>query len=372
MACMEYPTTCPTRSDGKVQLLGKILQVLNTGSVGGGGAGTDVAGPASATDNAIARFDGTTGKIIQNSAVTISDGGEVGIGIAPSSYKLHVKSNSDLQMFLDAVSGQQYTSLLYGNNGTPKFTTYWDQSATMFNFGALAGGIVFATAGGATVRAAIAATGNVGIGPSITPSANLDVNNSTTPTKIVAYETTDGLASPSNYSRLSFATAAGNHQIRTEAAGTGLTAGMPRILQIGSGPSVGSDIAGQSLILHSGQPTGNGLPGPILFQMGLPVGVTGSSVTPFATVWSISAAGALTAAEAMNMAFGTATGTKIGTATGQKLSFWNKAPIIQPTTGISAAAFTANTSLIANDTATFGGYTLGQIAAALINVGILA
>lgn len=33
----------------------------------------DVVGPASATDNAIARFDGTTGKLIQNSAVTVAD-----------------------------------------------------------------------------------------------------------------------------------------------------------------------------------------------------------------------------------------------------------------------------------------------------------
>ena len=33
----------------------------------------DVDGPASATDNAVARFDGTTGKLIQNSVVTISD-----------------------------------------------------------------------------------------------------------------------------------------------------------------------------------------------------------------------------------------------------------------------------------------------------------
>lgn len=33
----------------------------------------DVVGPASAVDNAVARFDGTTGKLIQNSAVTIAD-----------------------------------------------------------------------------------------------------------------------------------------------------------------------------------------------------------------------------------------------------------------------------------------------------------
>jgi hypothetical protein len=42
----------------------------------GGGSG-DVDGPASATDNAIARFDSTTGKLIQDSKVTISDSGNV-------------------------------------------------------------------------------------------------------------------------------------------------------------------------------------------------------------------------------------------------------------------------------------------------------
>ena len=40
----------------------------------GGGTG-DVTGPASSTDNAIARFDLTTGKIIQNSTTTLSDTG---------------------------------------------------------------------------------------------------------------------------------------------------------------------------------------------------------------------------------------------------------------------------------------------------------
>jgi len=41
-------------------------------SASGGGSG-DVVGPASATDNAVARFDTGTGKLIQNSVVTIAD-----------------------------------------------------------------------------------------------------------------------------------------------------------------------------------------------------------------------------------------------------------------------------------------------------------
>lgn len=39
--------------------------------------GGDVVGPASATDNAIARYDSTTGKLIQNSVVTVSDAGVI-------------------------------------------------------------------------------------------------------------------------------------------------------------------------------------------------------------------------------------------------------------------------------------------------------
>jgi len=44
------------------------------------GLGGDVVGPATSTDNAVTRFDSTTGKLIQNSLVTISD---VGAIVAP-------------------------------------------------------------------------------------------------------------------------------------------------------------------------------------------------------------------------------------------------------------------------------------------------
>lgn len=53
---------------------------VTVSSIGGEGTG-DVVGPASSTDNAVARFNLTTGKLIQSSAVTISDSGAVA-GIA--------------------------------------------------------------------------------------------------------------------------------------------------------------------------------------------------------------------------------------------------------------------------------------------------
>src|SRR5262245_33213652 len=46
----------------------------------GGGGGGDVFGPASATDNAVVRFDGVTGKLIQNSNATLADSGVLTCG----------------------------------------------------------------------------------------------------------------------------------------------------------------------------------------------------------------------------------------------------------------------------------------------------
>jgi len=58
-------------TDGKLYYKdnGGVVQLLASKA----GASGDVVGPASATDNAVARFDGTTGKLIKNSAATIAD-----------------------------------------------------------------------------------------------------------------------------------------------------------------------------------------------------------------------------------------------------------------------------------------------------------
>jgi hypothetical protein len=49
---------------------------FSAGTLSASGGG-DVVGPASSTDNAIARFDLTTGKLLQNSTVTVTDNGDV-------------------------------------------------------------------------------------------------------------------------------------------------------------------------------------------------------------------------------------------------------------------------------------------------------
>jgi len=56
---------------------------------------------------------------------------------------------------------------------------------------------------------------------------------------------------------------------------------------------------------------------------------------------------------------------------GTNLGFYNVAQIARPTTASAASTFAANTSGIANDTATFDGYTIGQVVKALRDVGLL-
>lgn len=60
---------------------------------GGGGGGGDVVGATSSTDNAIARFDGTTGKLVQNSNVVIADNGSTTIS-GDANVKLSVTGNT--------------------------------------------------------------------------------------------------------------------------------------------------------------------------------------------------------------------------------------------------------------------------------------
>ncbi len=86
----------------------------------------DVSGPASSTDNAIARFDSTTGKLIQNSTATITDTGQAAfvgyVQVAPNtgagtSGYLELQSN-------DAGSGSKTLRFQPSNTASTSTQTY--------------------------------------------------------------------------------------------------------------------------------------------------------------------------------------------------------------------------------------------------------
>ena len=82
------PTKVPTTSDldlGEIAVNtydGKMYIKKDDGTpaivqIGAGGGAGDVTGPASSTDNALARYDSTTGKLIQNSVGILDDSGNL-------------------------------------------------------------------------------------------------------------------------------------------------------------------------------------------------------------------------------------------------------------------------------------------------------
>jgi hypothetical protein len=82
---------------------------ITIAATGGGGSG-DVVGPASSTDNAFARFDSTTGKLLQNSTgATLSD-----TGAAVFTGALDVLGNStagsNIKLYEDTDNGTNYVS----------------------------------------------------------------------------------------------------------------------------------------------------------------------------------------------------------------------------------------------------------------------
>jgi hypothetical protein len=109
------PVSKPTVS---VTQEGDVTVEINYG--GGSGGSGDVVGPASSTDNAIVRFDGTTGKIIQDSGITIADGAT---GTLSGTNSGDVTLDSTVTDIL-TITGQ---SISADDQGSDKLV-FWDES----------------------------------------------------------------------------------------------------------------------------------------------------------------------------------------------------------------------------------------------------
>jgi hypothetical protein len=112
---------------------GQLLQTDGSGNLSWytSTATGDVVGPASATDNAIARFDGTTGKLIQNSAVTVADttgditGGKYnGLTVSTTTGTLTVANGKTLATDNSVTFvGTDGSTVSYGTGGTIAYTS---------------------------------------------------------------------------------------------------------------------------------------------------------------------------------------------------------------------------------------------------------
>ena len=135
----------------------------------------DVVGPASATDNAIARFDGTTGKLIQTSAVYIDDSGNLGVGTSSPGAKLRVLGTSGSPQFGAGTGGNAVFVNAFDSN--PIYMTASAADSTAFGFGAASNIPLFFMTNN-TERARITSTGLVGINTT-SPAVRFHVNGNT-------------------------------------------------------------------------------------------------------------------------------------------------------------------------------------------------
>ena len=139
---------------------------------------TCVAGPASSTDNAVARYDGTTGKLIQNSSVTISDAGFLTSGNSTGNVNLE-GTNAKVAIFNTTNTGGFDVGLLGGAGDANAFVYQRHNAALAFGTNN-------------TTRLTISATGD------ITATGSLTVDTDTLFVDAVGDEVGIGTTTPSS------------------------------------------------------------------------------------------------------------------------------------------------------------------------------
>ncbi len=169
-------TGADNASDARVNLLpdytGNANKVLSLNGTAtdvewtSNGAG-DVVGPASSTDNAVARFDSTTGKVIQNSGVTVSDANLLTAdALSINNNTTLGSSNSDTVTFNARIASEftPATDNTYdlGRTGHEWRNLYLDGTANIDSLVAdtadINGGTIDGTTIGATTPSTVAAT----------------------------------------------------------------------------------------------------------------------------------------------------------------------------------------------------------------------
>jgi hypothetical protein len=109
---VNYVNGASTRQIAKVTLaVNDTWTIDGTFTTSGGLKSGGVTGPISSTDNAITRFDGTTGSVLQNSSASIDDNGAATF-VGTVSVSGTSSGPADLKLYEDTDNGTNYVSLV--------------------------------------------------------------------------------------------------------------------------------------------------------------------------------------------------------------------------------------------------------------------
>jgi hypothetical protein len=327
------------------------LTIASTGEITASGA---VTVPNNIATGSI-RFDGTASRLRSSGGSAFFE--------AETNLSLGCTSISDVITIATANNTTPFARIIgYANNGRSQLALYSKSGQTASQL--LIGDSTITTQAGlsATTDTLEINNGTIGTLRDLSCRA-ITARNGTSPTSIQISNT---FTDASNYERGKLEWASNVLRIGTEKAGTGSaralelqTDGTTRLTIDTSGKmlvNVASSFAHTHIKANSGaaslalEPATNNVSGVYfggnsgdfsnsILRLGnsfdMQVTSTGALTfrtgSPVTERLSISATGLFTIADALNIAVGTTTGTKIGTGTTQKLGFFNATPVVQPT-----------------------------------------
>lgn len=273
------------------------------------GSAPGVRGAASSTDNALARFDLTTGKLIQNSGLILDDSNVLTWGGDTTLYR----SAADTLKTDDNLIAATMSAPDTGTTGAERFgagATATGQNSTAFGSNATGTGTNSVVIGRASSDSGFSGAVVLGFAAGSTGANSFSLGRGSTAAAqsiAIGYNSSAGFSTSIALGRTATTTAnnqlvagADTYYISNLFFGNGVTSTAPQAYTINGTGGSGTDIAGGAVTIAGGKGTGTGLGGSVKIQTAQ-ASTTGSSANSLVDRWAWDSYGQMTSNQSVTI-----------------------------------------------------------------------
>jgi hypothetical protein len=289
-----YHTGAPGTSSGGGGVWGTITGVLSAQTDLQAALDAKVAGPGSATDNAVARFDLATGELIQNSGLILDDSNVLIWGGDTNLYRSAANVLKTDDSFIIAGTGSSPDPVATGTEHFGAGSSATGQNSTAFGSNATATTTNSVVIGRSSTDGGNSGAVALGFGAGSTGANSFALGRGSTAAAqsiAIGFNAAASFITSMAFGRAATTTAANQfvagadtYYIDNIFFGNGVVSATPQAFTLNGTGGSGSNIAGGNAIIAGGKGTGTGLGGSVKIQTAQ-AGSSGSSLNSLLDRW---------------------------------------------------------------------------------------